>query len=151
MRAPKREYNAYNPADVTTPHGDNKELGVSKKQSSATSATFYDQQGIKDVNNQETGFDPRQLRSEWIQWAQRLASSHTKYSVSGSVMSDSLWPSWTVAHQVPLPMGFSRQEYWSGQPFPSPGGLLNPGIEPRSLALHADSLPSEPPGKFSNT
>ena len=62
MRAPKREHNAYNPADVTTPHGDSKELGVSKKQPSATSATFYDQQGIKDVNNQETGFDPRQLR-----------------------------------------------------------------------------------------
>ena len=56
------------------------ELGVSKKQPSATSATFYDEQGIKDVNNQETGFDPRQLRciwKEWIQWAPRLASSHT--------------------------------------------------------------------------
>ena len=44
-------------------------------------------------------------------------------------------------------MGFSRQEYWSGLPFPSPGDLPNPGIEPRSPALQADSLPSEPPGK----
>ena len=43
--------------------------------------------------------------------------------------------------------GFSRQEYWSGLPFPSPGDPPNPGIEPRSPALQADSLPSEPPGK----
>ena len=44
-------------------------------------------------------------------------------------------------------MGFSRQEYWSGLPFPSPGDLPNPGIEPRSPKLQVDSLPSEPPGK----
>ena len=43
--------------------------------------------------------------------------------------------------------GFSRQEYWSGLPFPSPGDLPNPGIEPRSPALRADALTSEPPGK----
>ena len=54
---------------------------------------------------------------------------------------------WTVAQQPPLPMGFSRQEYWSGLPFPSPGDLPNPGIEPRSPALQADALPSEPPGR----
>ena len=47
-----------------------------------------------------------------------------------------------------LSMGFSRQEYWSGQPFPSPGDLPNPGIKPGSLALQADSLPSEAPGKL---
>ena len=47
----------------------------------------------------------------------------------------------------PLCMGFSRQEYWSGSPFPSPGDLPNPGIEPGSRALPADTLPSEPPGK----
>ena len=45
-------------------------------------------------------------------------------------------------------MGFSRQECWSGLPFPSPGDLPNPGIEPGSLALQADALPSEPPGKL---
>ena len=55
---------------------------------------------------------------------------------------------WTVAHQAPLSIGFSRQEYWSGLPFPSPGGLPNPGIEPRSPALQADALTSEPPGKL---
>ena len=54
---------------------------------------------------------------------------------------------WTVARQAPLSMGFSRQEYWSGLPFPSPGDLPNPGIEPRSPALQADALSSEPPGK----
>ena len=54
---------------------------------------------------------------------------------------------WTIAHQAPLSMGFSRQEYWSGLPFPSPGDLPNPGIEPRSPPLQADALTSEPPGK----
>ena len=49
----------------------------------------------------------------------------------------------TVAQQAPLFMGFSRQEYWSGLPFPSPEDLPNPGIKPRSLALQADSLPYE--------
>ena len=55
---------------------------------------------------------------------------------------------WTVTHQAPLSMKFSRQEYRSGLPFPSPGDPHNPGIEPRSPALQADSLPSEPPGKL---
>ena len=57
-------------------------------------------------------------------------------------MSDSAIP-WTVARQVPLSVGFSRQEYWSGWPFPSPGDLPNPGIEPRSPTLQADALTSE--------
>ena len=54
---------------------------------------------------------------------------------------------WTVAHQAPSSMGFSRQEYWSGLPFPSPGDLPDPGIEPRSPTLQADALTSAPPGK----
>ena len=54
---------------------------------------------------------------------------------------------WTVAYQAPHSMGFSRQEYWSGLPFPSPGDLPNPGIEPESSAFQADALTSEPPGK----
>ena len=53
---------------------------------------------------------------------------------------------WTVACQAPLSMGFSRYEYWSGLLFPSPGDPPDPGIEPRSPALQADVLPSEPPG-----
>ena len=58
-----------------------------------------------------------------------------------SVMSNSA-TLWTVAHQAPLSMGFSRQEYWGGLPCPPPGDLPNPGIKPRSLALQAYSLPS---------
>ena len=54
---------------------------------------------------------------------------------------------WTVAYLASPSMGFSRQEYWSGLPFPSPGHLPDPGIEPRSPALQADALTSEPPGK----
>ena len=54
---------------------------------------------------------------------------------------------WTVAYQDPPSMGFSRQEYWSGLPFPSPGDLPDPGIEPGSPALQADTLPTKPPGK----
>ena len=67
-----------------------------------------------------------------------------------SVKSDSATPS-TVAHQAPLSMGLSRQEYWSGLPCPPPGVPPNPGIKPRSPSLQADSLPSEPHdrGKFS--
>ena len=54
---------------------------------------------------------------------------------------------WMVAYQAPLSTGFSRQEYWSGPPFLSPGDLPKPGIEPWSPALQTDALPSEPPGK----
>ena len=55
---------------------------------------------------------------------------------------------WSVAYEAPQSMGFSRQEYWSGLPFPSPGDLPDPGIKPRSPTLQGDALPSEPPGKI---
>ena len=67
-----------------------------------------------------------------------------------SVVSDSATP-WTVACQSPLSMEFSSQEYWSGLPCHSLGDLPNPGIEPRSPALQADSLPSELSAKPKNT
>ena len=54
---------------------------------------------------------------------------------------------WSVTYHAPPSMRFSGQEYWSGLPFPSPGGLPDPGIEPGSPALQADALTSEPPGK----
>ena len=73
-----------------------------------------------------------------------VLNSEVKWSCS--VVSDSANP-WTVAYQDPPSMGFSRQEYWSGLLFPSPGDLPDPGIEPRSPALQADTLLSEPPGK----
>ena len=63
------------------------------------------------------------------------------------VKSNSFVTPWTVACQAPLSMEFSRQDYWCGLPFPSPGDLPNPGIEPESTALQADFLPSEPSGR----
>ena len=71
---------------------------------------------------------------------------YRKWKWSHSVVSDSAIP-WTVAHQAPPSMEFSRREYGSGLPFPSPGDLLNSGIELRSLTLRADALPSKAPGK----
>ena len=70
-----------------------------------------------------------------------------KWKWSHSVVSNSLWPPWTVVYQASLSIGFSRQEYRSGLPLPSPGDLPDPGIKPSSSALQADALPSEPPGK----
>ena len=64
------------------------------------------------------------------------------FSESSLVMSNSLLPPWTIQF-----MEFSRPEYWSGWPFPSPGDLPNPGTEPRSPSLQVDSLPAEPQGK----
>ena len=66
-------------------------------------------------------------------------------------MSDSLWLHGLQPARLLCPWGFSRQEYWIRLPCPPPGDLPNPGIKPRSPALQADSLPSEPPGKPMNT
>ena len=55
---------------------------------------------------------------------------------------------WTLAYKAPPSMGFSKQEYWSGLPFPPPGDLPDPGIEPRSPTVQADTLPSEPSGNL---
>ena len=89
--------------------------------------------------------------SEWLERGLPHFPVYLKYFVSESeseVMPDSDSAiSWTVSHQAPPSMGFSRQEYWSRVPLPSPGDLPNPGIEPRSPALQADALTSEPPGK----
>ena len=69
------------------------------------------------------------------------------YTHTLSVISDFAIP-WTVVHQAPLSMGFSREEYWSELLFPSPGHLPHPGIEPGSPALKADSLTTEPPERL---
>ena len=105
------------------------------------------------------------IGSEWTQGVHRMqdfpAESPFQSAVRGegkgagrenvcvcySVVSDSFVIPWTVARQAPLSMGFPRQEYWSGLPLPSPGDLAHREMEPRSPALQADSLPSEPPGK----
>ena len=82
-----------------------------------------------------------------LEQMQKLELKEIKVNVKSlSRVQHSATP-WTVAHQAPLSMGFSRQEYWSGSPFPPPGDLLNPGIKPGSPTLQADALSSEPPGK----
>ena len=83
-----------------------------------------DEHGTQALNSNQ--------RSRWWAWV----LSHVQFFETP----------WTVAHQTPLSMGFSRQEYWSGLPFLSPGELPNPGIEPRSPALQAETLTSQPPG-----
>ena len=82
-----------------------------------------------------------------------VLSKPLRYAVMHLVAQSCLTLSdpWTVASQAPLSMGFSRQEYWSGLPFLTPGDLSKPGIKPRSPTLQADSLPSEPPRKPKNT
>ena len=80
----------------------------------------------------------------WLIW--EVKWSEVKWSLL--VVSDSVTP-WTVDYQAPSSMGFSRQEHQSGLPFPSPGDLPDPGIEPISPALPSNSLSVEPPGKSS--
>ena len=79
----------------------------------------------------------------------KKAKGIVSQSVSRSIMFDSFETPWTIARQAPLSIGFPRQEYWSGLPFPSPGNLPDPGIKPRFPILQADSLLSELPGKLS--
>ena len=90
-----------------------------------------------------------EMGGDYISPSDKPQSPKTRERVSPSVVSNSVTP-WTVAFQAPLSVAFFRQEYWSGLPFPSPGNLPYPWIEPRSLvppALQADSSPSEPLGK----
>ena len=71
---------------------------------------------------------------------------HIQWNICGGLVAKScptLATPWTVARQAPLSMRFSRQEYWSGLPFPSPGDLPDPGIKPGYPALQADSFPTE--------
>ena len=74
---------------------------------------------------------------------ERPRKPKSRYGVLVTQLCPALANPWTVACQAPLSMGFFRQEYWSGFPFPSPGDPPDPGIEPGSPALQADSLPSQ--------
>ena len=86
-------------------------------------------------------------RGAWRATVHGVAKNRTQVSkFSHSVVPDSATP-WTSARQAPLSMRFCRQGYWSGLPFPSPWDPPNPGIKPRSPALHADSFLTELPGK----
>ena len=72
--------------------------------------------------------------------------AHSKFKNRGAQSCLTFCNPWSIDGQVPLPMEFSRQDYWNGLSFPPPGNLPNPGIESKSPALLAVSLPSEPPG-----
>ena len=108
----------------------------------------------------QNGYDKTYSLLFWTKFYERQVFSHaydtshyhtvSLYIYGGGLVAKScptLVTPWTVTWQAPLSMGFSRQEYWSGLPFPSPRDLPNPEIEPRSPALQADSLPIELQGK----
>ena len=106
-----------------------------------------------DVQNLSYGA----TRKSWNASDNRLCKSSVfafeisyNFKCCHSVLSNSATP-WTIVYHAPLFMEFSRQEYWSGLPFSSPGDLPNPGIEPRLPELQADSLLSEPPVKQINS
>ena len=81
----------------------------------------------------------------WVQSLGREGPLEKRQATHSSILAWRI--PWTVAYQAPLSMGFSRQECWSGLPFPSSRDLPDPGIEPGSPTLQADALPSEPSGK----
>ena len=92
---------------------------------------------------------PGILQARTLEWVAISFSNACKWKVKVKSLSRVrlLATPWTAAYQAPPSMGFFRQEYWSGLPFPSPGDLPNPGIKPGSPTLQADTLQSEPPGK----
>ena len=97
-------------------------------------------------------YDCDSLRAKQnVKWLVKILTWQAKCVLGHFSLVQLIVIPWTVPRQAPLSIGFSRQEYWSGLPFLSPGDLPNSGIEPRSPALPADSLPSEPPGKPKNT
>ena len=90
---------------------------------------------------------PRSIGAQYATGEQWRNNSRKNEGGGGGLVAKScptLVTPWTIARQAPLSMGFSRQEYWSGLPFPSAGDFPNPGIEARSPASQVDSLSSEP-------
>ena len=146
-----------NPAFCTLPHSENPQYKCSIEMSlTTTHFCVLSLQQTHFLYSSETSSVFIQTHvfpkfSYHVGWTTSLYSNQKNISFewqwkwSCSVVSNSVNP-WTVAHVSPSSMGFSRQEYWSGLPFFSPGDLPDPGIELRSPRLQADSLPSEPPG-----
>ena len=95
---------------------------------------------------------PGILQARTLEWVAISFSNEWKWKVKEKSLSHVrlLATPWTAVHQAPPSMGFSRQEYWSGLPFPSPGNLPDPGIEPKSSALAVRFFTSEPPRELSS-
>ena len=97
-------------------------------------------------------YDCDSLRAKQnVKWLVKILTWQAKCVLGHFSLVQLIVIPWTVPRQAPLSIGFSRQEYWSGLPCPPPRGIPNPGIEPRSPTLQAESLLSEPPGKPENT
>ena len=94
---------------------------------------------IIDKNNRKKNSNSPKMRA----WCKK----ETRAKISTAQLCPTLETPWTAACQAPLSMAFSRQEYWSGLPFPSPGDLPDPWMKPRSPVLYVDCLPIGPPGK----
>ena len=110
--------------------------------------TFSSADGTFSRIDHNLGHKSNLSKFKKIEMISDIFSDHNTMSEVKSLSRVQLFATpWTVVYQASLSMGFSRQEYWSGLPFPSPGDLPDPGIKPRSLALQADALSSEPPGK----
>ena len=106
----------------------------------------YDPIRVSHVNKRDTG-RKNSLITHKGEWKQQILATILKVICAMcSVIYGSLWPPWTVTCQDPLSTEFSRQEYWSGLPFPTPGNLPNPGIGPTSLALAGGFFTIAPPG-----
>ena len=119
----------------------------------ADPTTFANGLGVKGGGKREIYHDSQfedlsKMLCYWLSW-RSLGQDLFRVQVKVKLLSlvQPFVTQWTVVYQASRSMGFSRQEYQSGLPFPSPGDLPYPGIEPRSPALQADTLPSEPPGK----
>ena len=110
----------------------------------------YLQGRTRNTDEENSFVDIIREREGEINWESRIDIHTLKWKVIKCWSLSHIWflaTLWTVAHQVPLSMGLFRQEYWGGLPFPPPGDLPDPGIEPWLSELQAVSLPSEPPGK----
>ena len=119
-----------------------------------TKEKFHAKMGtIKDRNSKDLT-EAEDIKKRWQEYTEELykkdlhdPDNHNEEEEKQLSHVQLFATPWTVAYKASLCMEFSKQEYWSGLLFPSPGDLPDPGIEPRSPALQADALPSEPPGK----
>ena len=124
---------------------------IKKPSPSGRSRWTYLQDRNRDKDIETKLWTWRGERGKGVGWTERLGLTHIHYWWGSAHSLSGVWlfaTPWTVAHGAPLSMGFSRQEYWSGLPFPPPGALPHPGIEhetPVSSALQADSLPLSHP------